>query len=27
VRVQRFLFCLVSFWRKDRDRVLELHSA
>ena len=27
VRVQRFLFCLVGFWRKDRDRVLELHSA
>ena len=27
VRVQRFLFCLVGFWRKDCDRVLELHSA
>ena len=27
VRVQRFLFCFVGFWRKDRDRVLELHSA
>ncbi len=27
VRVQRFLFLPFWFWRKDRDRILELYSA